>query len=184
MPPCTMPKQAWPGWSPKAVRDRSAQRSDSCMARAASCLAYLAVDGPVLFAAVAAFGGAAGASGGARNALVCGLTTEEERMRVLGAIRSLNHIGWAAGAAVGALIIGIDTRPGYAAPATRRPTSSMTPGLDGSSWSVRVTSGCRCSAVRSPSRANTSVRDIQSLCYRRLFHSTSQLREYTHGSEG
>ncbi len=34
-------------------------------------------------------------------------------MRVLGAIRSLNHLGWAAGAAFGALIIGIDSRPGY-----------------------------------------------------------------------
>jgi hypothetical protein len=83
------------------------------VARAAACLAYLAVDGPVGFAAAACLGGIAGASGGARNALVCGLTTEEERMEVLGAIRSLNHLGWAAGAAVGALIIGIDSRPGY-----------------------------------------------------------------------
>src|SRR3954465_12383199 len=85
------------------------------VARAAACLAYLAVDGPVVFALVAGVGGAAGASGGARNALVCGLTSEEERMGVLGSIRSLNHLGWAAGAAVGALIIGIDSRPGYVA---------------------------------------------------------------------
>ena len=35
-PPCTMPKQACPGCSPKALRERSAQRSESCMARAAS----------------------------------------------------------------------------------------------------------------------------------------------------
>jgi len=83
------------------------------LARAAACLAYLAVDGPVAFALVACLGGAAGASGGARNALVCALTTEEERMEVLGAIRSLNHLGWAAGAAVGALVIGIDSRPAY-----------------------------------------------------------------------
>ena len=83
------------------------------VARAAACLAYLAVDGPVVFAVVACVGGVAGASGGARNALVCGLTSEEERMQVLGAIRSLNHLGWAAGAAVGALIVGIDARPGY-----------------------------------------------------------------------
>src|SRR3954468_13780142 len=83
------------------------------LAQAAACLAYLAVDGPVAFALVACLGGAAGASGGARNALVCGLTTEEERMEVLGAIRSLNHLGWAAGAAVGALVIGIDSRPAY-----------------------------------------------------------------------
>lgn len=83
------------------------------VARAAACLAYLAVDGPLVFAVVACLGGVTGASGGARNALVCGLTTEEERMQVLGAIRSLNHLGWAAGAAVGALIIGIDARPGY-----------------------------------------------------------------------
>jgi hypothetical protein len=54
------------------------------VARAAACLAYLAVGGPVAFALVACVGGIAGASGGARNALVCGLTTEEERMRVLG----------------------------------------------------------------------------------------------------
>jgi hypothetical protein len=83
------------------------------VARAAACLAYLAVGGPVAFALVACVGGIAGASGGARNALVCGLTTEEERMRVLGTIRSLNHLGWAAGAAIGALIIGIDSRPAY-----------------------------------------------------------------------
>jgi predicted MFS family arabinose efflux permease len=83
------------------------------VARAAACLMYLAVDGPVAFAFVACLGGAAGASGGARNAFVCGLTTEAERMEVLGAIRSLNHLGWAAGAAVGALIIGIDSRPAY-----------------------------------------------------------------------
>lgn len=85
------------------------------VARAAACLAYLAVDGPVAFALVACAGGMAGASGGARNALVCGLTSEEERMGVLGSIRSLNHLGWAAGAAVGALIIGIDSRTGYVA---------------------------------------------------------------------
>jgi len=83
------------------------------VARAVACLAYLAVDGPAAFALVACVGGIAGASGGARNALVCGLTTEEERMRVLGTIRSLNHLGWAAGAAIGALIIGIDSRPAY-----------------------------------------------------------------------
>jgi MFS family permease len=83
------------------------------VARAAACLAYLGVDGRVGFAVVACLGGVAGASGGPRNALVCGLTSEEERMRVLGTIRSLNHLGWAAGAAVGALIIGIDSRPAY-----------------------------------------------------------------------
>jgi hypothetical protein len=83
--------------------------------RAAGCLAYLAVDGPALFALVACIGGAAGASGGARNALVCGLTSDDERRDVLGAIRSLNHVGWAVGAAVGALVIGIDTHAGYVA---------------------------------------------------------------------
>src|SRR3954447_21502149 len=40
------------------------------VARAGACLGYLAVDGPVVFALVACVGGAAGASGGARNALV------------------------------------------------------------------------------------------------------------------
>jgi predicted MFS family arabinose efflux permease len=95
-------------------------------ARAAACLAYVAVDGPVAFSVVACLGGAAGASGGARNALVCGLTTGEDRMRMLGAIRSLNHLGWAAGAAVGALIIGIDASTrGCSPPARRRRRCSL-----------------------------------------------------------
>ena len=35
-PPCTMPNIALPGWSPNAVLQRSAQRSDSSMARSIS----------------------------------------------------------------------------------------------------------------------------------------------------
>ena len=62
--------------------------------------------------AVACVAEAARSGGGARNALVLGLTAaEEERLAALGALRSISHVGWAVGAVGGAVIIGVDSRP-------------------------------------------------------------------------
>lgn len=38
-----------------------------------------------------------------------------DRLAVLGALRSISHVGWAIGAVAGAVIIGVDSRPGYVA---------------------------------------------------------------------
>jgi MFS family permease len=84
--------------------------------QAAGAAAYLAVDGLALFVVVAcATVAASRASGGARNALVVCLAGERDRLQALSSIRSLNHLGWAAGAAVGALVIGLDSRWAYVA---------------------------------------------------------------------
>jgi hypothetical protein len=40
---------------------------------------------------------------------------EAERMRVLGALRVASHLGWALGAAAGAVVVGLDTRAAYVA---------------------------------------------------------------------
>jgi Major Facilitator Superfamily len=52
---------------------------------------------------------AARAGTGVRAALICGFVEGEERLRVLGALRTVNHIGFALGAAVGGLVIGLST---------------------------------------------------------------------------
>jgi MFS transporter len=84
--------------------------------QAAGCLAYQAVGGMAAFVVVACLTLAAGQStGGPRNALVVGLGTPEERLRTLGSLRVVGHLGFAAGAAVGGLVIGLDARPAYVA---------------------------------------------------------------------
>jgi Major Facilitator Superfamily len=86
------------------------------LVQAAAALAYLAVSGFAAFLAVACVAQAASAGGGARNALVLGLTEREaDRLATLGALRSISHVGWALGALAGAVVIGVDTRAGYAA---------------------------------------------------------------------
>jgi hypothetical protein len=82
----------------------------------AAALAYLAVAGMPGFLAVACLAEVGRSSGGARNALVLGLTARaEERLATLGALRSISHVGWAIGALAGAVIIGVDSRAGYVA---------------------------------------------------------------------
>ena len=49
---------------------------------------------------------ARGGAGGARNALVIGLSGGRDELGALGALRSISHVGWAAGAAVGAVVVG------------------------------------------------------------------------------
>src|SRR3954470_16629849 len=81
-----------------------------------AALAYLAVASAAAFVLIACVAEAARASGGARNALVLGLCErEEDRLAALGALRSISHFGWAAGAVAGAVIIGVDSRPAYVA---------------------------------------------------------------------
>jgi hypothetical protein len=82
----------------------------------AAALGYLAVGGAAAFVLVACVAEAARASGGARNALVLGLCErDDDRLAALGALRSISHFGWAAGAVAGAVIIGVDSRPAYVA---------------------------------------------------------------------
>jgi hypothetical protein len=81
--------------------------------QAAAALAYLAVGGMAAFVVVACVAEAARSGGGARNALVLGLT--DDHLTALGALRSISHLGWAAGAIAGAVIIGVDSRAAYVA---------------------------------------------------------------------
>jgi hypothetical protein len=81
--------------------------------QAAAALAYLAVAGMAAFVVVACVAEAARSGGGARNALVLGLT--DDHLTALGALRSISHLGWAAGAIAGAAIIGVDSRAAYVA---------------------------------------------------------------------
>ena len=94
--------------------------------QAAAALAYLAVAGLAAFVAVACLAEAARSGGGARNALVLGLTDrDEDRLVALGSLRSISHVGWAAGAVAGAVIIGVDSRAGYVALLTLNATSYL-----------------------------------------------------------
>jgi hypothetical protein len=81
--------------------------------QAAAALAYFAVGGMAAFVVVACVAEAARSGGGARNALVLGLT--DDHLTALGALRSISHLGWAAGAIAGAVIIGVDSRAAYVA---------------------------------------------------------------------
>jgi hypothetical protein len=81
--------------------------------QAAAALAYLAVGGMAAFVVVACIAEAARSGGGARNALVLGLT--HDHLTALGALRSISHLGWAGGAIAGAVIIGVDSRAAYVA---------------------------------------------------------------------
>jgi MFS transporter len=75
------------------------------------------------FAAVhgfASFLGAAGlavtagqVTGGARGALVVGLADGAERVRTLSSLRTVGHVGWAVGAAIGAGVLALDSRGAY-----------------------------------------------------------------------
>src|SRR3954451_14915893 len=72
--------------------------------------AYLAVGGMAAFLVVACVAEGARSGGGARNALVLGLCERhEERLAALGSLRSISHVGWAVGAGIGALVVGLDS---------------------------------------------------------------------------
>jgi hypothetical protein len=80
----------------------------------AGTLVYLQVHSFALFLPVACLTVALDhSSGGVGNALVIGLTRANDSTRALSVLRSIGHIGWAVGAAVGAIVIAINTRPAY-----------------------------------------------------------------------
>ena len=84
--------------------------------QAVGTLAYLQVHSFALFLPVACLTVALDhSSGGVGNALVIGLTKAKDSTHALSSLRSLGHLGWAAGAAVGAVVIGLDTREAYVA---------------------------------------------------------------------
>jgi hypothetical protein len=81
----------------------------------AAVLSFLAVSGfPAFLAAACAGEVARSGAGGPRNALVIALSGGGDELGALGALRSISHVGWAIGAAVGALVVGLDTRAAYA----------------------------------------------------------------------
>ena len=85
-------------------------------AQTAGMLAYLLVHGMVAFVVVATVTTAASRAGtGVRAALICGFVEGEARLRVLGVLRTVNHIGFAVGAAVGGLVIGLSTHAAFTA---------------------------------------------------------------------
>lgn len=79
-------------------------------------LAYFAVHDVALFLIVTTFSQiASSGTGGPRNALVLGLSDPTQKLEVLSLLRAISHVGWALGAAVGGVIIGLNTRPAYLA---------------------------------------------------------------------
>jgi hypothetical protein len=82
--------------------------------QAVASLAYLRVGGVAAFVAVACLAEVArNGAGGARNALVLSLSPAGDELAALGSLRAISHVGWAIGAVGGAVIIGVDSRPGY-----------------------------------------------------------------------
>ena len=82
----------------------------------AGALAYLGVHSFALFLPVACLTVALDhGSGGVGNALVIGLIKAKDTTQALSSLRSLGHLGWAGGAAIGAVIIGLDSREAYVA---------------------------------------------------------------------
>jgi hypothetical protein len=80
----------------------------------AAALGYAITHGLTMFLAVAAVSQiAASSTGGPRNALVLGLSEESEKLGVLGLLRAISHIGWALGAVLGGVVIGLDSRLAY-----------------------------------------------------------------------
>ncbi|MEV0680164.1 MFS transporter [Actinosynnema sp. NPDC050436] len=86
------------------------------LVRAGAMVGYLAVDNTWSFLAVTVpFTALATGGTAVRTALVAGLVTEpDQRVRVLAWQRVAQHAGYAAGAAVGALVLTADTRWAYA----------------------------------------------------------------------
>jgi hypothetical protein len=86
------------------------------VAQALASFAYTTVGGMTAFMVVAGFAQiASSATGGPRNALVLELAGERDRLAVLGQLRAISHIGWALGAALGGVVITVNTRPAYLA---------------------------------------------------------------------
>jgi Major Facilitator Superfamily len=76
--------------------------------------AFALVQGMASFLIVSCLSQVAGSgTGGPRNALVLGLSDQNVRIEVLGALRAISHIGWALGAVAGGVVIGIDSQAGY-----------------------------------------------------------------------
>lgn len=77
-------------------------------------LAYLWVHSFALFLPIACVTVALDhSSNGVENALVFGLTKAKDSTHALSLLRSIGNLGWAAGAAAGAVAIGLNTREGY-----------------------------------------------------------------------
>ncbi|MDQ7802971.1 MFS transporter [Amycolatopsis sp. A133] len=85
------------------------------LVRAVAMAGYLAVDGTWSFLAVTIpFTALATGGTAVRTALITGLVTEPaERVRVLARQRVAQHVGYAAGAGLGALVLTADTRWAY-----------------------------------------------------------------------
>ncbi|GAA3386094.1 MFS transporter [Cryptosporangium minutisporangium] len=102
-----------------AVADRLGARRVSVainLIRAVACLAFLAVDGLLALTLVAAvFNGAQVVGSGVGSALITGLFTGEQRVRMLARSRAAVHAGNTIGAGLGAAVLAVDQRWAYAA---------------------------------------------------------------------
>src|SRR4051812_28340173 len=73
--------------------------------QALASLAYLGVGSVAAFVTVACLAEVArNGAGGARNALVLGLSRPGEELAALGSLRAISHVGWAIGAVGGAVV--------------------------------------------------------------------------------
>jgi MFS family permease len=82
--------------------------------QAVATLAYVEVHSFALFLPVACVTVALDhSSGGVANALVIGLTKGTDSTHAMSLLRSLGHLGWAAGAVFGAVVIGLNSRQAY-----------------------------------------------------------------------
>ncbi len=129
------------------------------LVRAAAMAGYLAVDGTWTFLAVTVpFTALATGGTAVRTALITGLVTESaERVRVLAQQRVAQHVGYAAGAGLGALVLTADTRWAY------------TVAIAGNAVSFLVLAGATLlvpAPARTPGRTSTRVvlKDRPYLC--------------------
>ncbi|MGW4112876.1 MFS transporter [Actinosynnema sp. NPDC004786] len=103
-----------------AVADRHDPRAVLAaitVVRALAMASYLAVDGTWSFlAATVAFTAPANGGNAVRTALIAGLVADHaDRVRALARQRVAQHVGYAIGAGVGALVLTADTRAAYTA---------------------------------------------------------------------
>ena len=110
--------------------------------QAVGTLAYMQVHSFALFLPVACLTVALDhSSGGVGSALVLGLTKAKDSTHALSSLRSLGHLGSAAGAAVGAVVVGLNTRGALlrSSLSTRRASSTS----QGSSCACHHSTECR-----------------------------------------
>lgn len=120
---------------------------------------YALVHGTASFVIVACLAqGAGSGTGGPRNALVLGLSEQDSRLEVLGALRAISHIGWALGAVAGGAIISIGSHTAYL----------VLLGLNGGTYLVYALLVCSVPRVGVPVQARRRLRVVRDTPYMSL----------------